>query len=346
MADLDYYGADYGVEEPSRLMEAARNFGFVNWAGAVTSIGLTGAMAFWAVDLAFRDVSGVPVVRAVEGPMRVAPENPGGTVAPFQGLALSDITSGGAAAPAPDQIVLAPPPVALDAPALGERREIAEQAVAEAQPEANAAEAEVETVAFQHAGIVAETLALIEAESADGTLVEASASAADDAPAVEEEPEISVAAALPSAVPGVARSARPSQRPAGLRKALAAPAKLPTEAPAARVGVEVASLAPMERTDPVAGARDVDPATVVPGTRVVQLGAFDSEAVARSEWDRLEGRFRDYMAGKKRMIQKARSGGRDFWRLRVVGFADASDARRFCSELLAKDAACIPVTVR
>lgn len=356
MADLDYYGADYGVEEPSRLLEAARNFGMVNWAGALTSIGLTGAMAFWAVDLTFRDVSAVPVIRAIEGPMRVAPDDPGGTVAPFQGLALSDITSGGAAAPAPDQIVLAPPAVTLDAPALAERKASALASDKAAAPAAGPAPgaareaapvATIQTASFEGQGIVAQTLALIEEEER----AKAAAPVPVAKPAVATEvdtaaPLVAAAAAMPAAIPGIARSARPSRRPAGLRKALAVPAKLPTEAPAAPAGVEVASLAPVERVEAAAGARDVDPATIAPGTRVVQLGAFDSEAVARSEWDRLEGRFRDYMVGKKRMIQKARSGGRDFWRLRVVGFEDASDARRFCAEFLAKDAACIPVTVR
>jgi hypothetical protein len=95
-----------------------------------------------------------------------------------------------------------------------------------------------------------------------------------------------------------------------------------------------------------AGFRDIDPAVVPAGTRVVQLGAFDNEAQARSEWDRLQARFGSYMSGKDRMIQKARSGGRDFWRLRAVGFSDGSDARRFCSALLARDAACMPVTIR
>jgi hypothetical protein len=78
----------------------------------------------------------------------------------------------------------------------------------------------------------------------------------------------------------------------------------------------------------------------------VQLGAFDSEAVARSEWDRLQSRFSDFLGDRQRLIQQARSGGRDFWRLRVAGFEDGDDARRFCAALQARDAACIPVTVR
>ncbi len=46
------------------------------------------------------------------------------------------------------------------------------------------------------------------------------------------------------------------------------------------------------------------------------------------------------------MIQKAESGGRTFYRLRAMGFADLSDARRFCSALVAGNADCIPVTTR
>jgi hypothetical protein len=85
---------------------------------------------------------------------------------------------------------------------------------------------------------------------------------------------------------------------------------------------------------------------VAVGSRLVQLGAFDSEDQALSEWDRLYGSFGDYLEGKQRLIQKATSGGRDFYRLRVVGFDDGSDAQRFCSAFLARKSACIPVTAK
>ncbi len=168
-------------------------------------------------------------------------------------------------------------------------------------------------------------------------------------PAVTIAPSEPVAVLVSAKASGLSQSSRPRQRPAGQRPAALrnGPATVPTEAPAQSEGTRVASIeTSVPAPAPVVSSRDVDPSTVAPGTRVVQLGAFGSESVARSEWDRLEGRFRAYMVGKGRMIQKANSGGRDFWRLRVVGFDDSSDARRFCAELLAKDAACIPVTVR
>jgi len=98
----------------------------------------------------------------------------------------------------------------------------------------------------------------------------------------------------------------------------------------------------------VAGAtvRDVDPDTIPVGTRLAQLGAFASREIAIQEWERLAGRFDEYLAGKDRVIQKAESGGRTFYRLRAMGFADLSDARRFCSALVAERAECIPVVVR
>lgn len=82
------------------------------------------------------------------------------------------------------------------------------------------------------------------------------------------------------------------------------------------------------------------------GTRLAQLGAYKSEAIAREEWARLEARFGDYLDGKNRVIQKATSGGRTFYRLRAMGFDDLAEARRFCSALVAERAECIPVVTR
>jgi hypothetical protein len=82
------------------------------------------------------------------------------------------------------------------------------------------------------------------------------------------------------------------------------------------------------------------------GTRLVQLGAFDTPEIARSQWDKLNGRFGAYLQGKSRIVQEASSGGRTFYRLRAHGFQDIADARRFCSALVAENADCIPVVTR
>ena len=47
--------------------------GMINGFGAVLSLALVGAIIVWAYQLAVRDVTGIPVIRAMDGPMRVQP---------------------------------------------------------------------------------------------------------------------------------------------------------------------------------------------------------------------------------------------------------------------------------
>ena len=82
------------------------------------------------------------------------------------------------------------------------------------------------------------------------------------------------------------------------------------------------------------------------GSRLAQLGAFDSDEVARKEWIRLSGKFSEFMEGKQRVIQKAQSGGHTFYRLRAMGFADLAAARSFCAAFVAENAECIPVVAK
>jgi hypothetical protein len=291
MADIEF---DEFEAEPQPRAGGFQNI--INWAGALTSVSLVLGLAFWGYQLTMRDVTGVPVVRALEGPMRVAPENPGGLPAEHQGLAVNAVAAAGEAEAPAERLVLAPRPVALtdeDLPAAAEPRLApAEAAVVEAQeaPE----EAEIDPI---HAALV------MAVEGAD---------AEDAAP----EPEL-----LPAAVPGVTRSPRP----------LARPADMPATRPAATVTPAEIEIAATE---------------VAPGTNLVQLGAYDTAEVARAEWQRLSGRFSTLLEGKQRLVQAAQSGGRTFYRLRAVGFADISDARRFCAALTAEKAGCIPVVSR
>jgi hypothetical protein len=88
---------------------------------------------------------------------------------------------------------------------------------------------------------------------------------------------------------------------------------------------------------------EIDATSIPAGTRLVQLGAYGSADVARTEWAGVMAEFGDYMVGKDRVVQEAQSGGRTFWRLRAMGFDDLADARRFCSVLVAEGANCIPV---
>ena len=46
--------------------------------GAALSVGLVVGTVVWGVNMMARDVSGVPVIQASKGPMRIQPEDPGG----------------------------------------------------------------------------------------------------------------------------------------------------------------------------------------------------------------------------------------------------------------------------
>ena len=85
-----------------------------NWSAAVVSVSLVIGVAIWGFELVMRDVSGVPVVRAIEGPAREAPDDPGGTQAAYQGLAVNAVAADGEAEALPERIALAPEPLALD----------------------------------------------------------------------------------------------------------------------------------------------------------------------------------------------------------------------------------------
>lgn len=298
----------------------------LNLSGAAVSLALVVGVGIWGYKLVTRDVSGVPVVRAAEGPMRVQPEDPGGAPAENQGLAVNKVAALGTAEKPADRLVLAPKPIDLtvaDDPSSSVaaiETEVGQEDTAEAaESPAEGGNMSVEALVNQLM-LDAKPLG---AESAEAT-VQAVALKQEDvtAPAplaVSEETEAAVA----RVAGGIGRSLRPRPRPANAAQlvALKAPAS-PTRA------LEVAA--------------DSLPA----GTRLAQLGAFESEEIARKEWDRLSGRFGDFLGDKQRVIQKAESGGRTFYRLRAHGFGDINDARRFCSALLAEKAECIPVTTK
>ncbi len=307
---------------------APGGFGTVlGYAGAALSVALIVGLGVWGYKLAVRDVTGIPVVRALEGPMRVQPDDPGGQSAAHQGFAVNDVQSEGQAAAPADRLVLAPAPedladedmtseVATRA-ATAPGSELPLHEASAVLPDADPAPVDAVAAALAIAEQIAADAEGLSGDAPDETVAASLSAAADAMPA---EPEFKI---IPASVPGVTQSPRPSGRPADLTTRVAAAPIAPAE-----IAIEVA------------------PEQVAAGTRLVQLGAFDSADVARDEWNRLTARFEEYFTGKSRVVQKAQSGGKTFYRLRAVGFEDLADARRFCSVLMASKAACIPVVNR
>jgi hypothetical protein len=78
------------------------------WFGALLSFALIWLAASWAYDLWHRDISGVPVVAALEGPPRIRPQDPGGMTIEHQGFAVNRIAEESPVETLPERLVLAP----------------------------------------------------------------------------------------------------------------------------------------------------------------------------------------------------------------------------------------------
>ena len=328
MADADYdFGGGFSHDEASPrrgvrdIQAAAKVQRTVNIAGALTSLALVVGLGIWGYKLAVRDVNGVPVIQAMEGPMRIAPADPGGEIADHQGLAVNDVAEAGVATPTPDKLILAPRPMELAA-------EDSSGLIGPMQPGLTEASAPTAILTPDP------DLALAAApptESADPTEVAIDAALAEalgEVPDVAEGDPVALSATDPAApmieepAPegAILVSVRPKARP-GSRAEVAAPAEMAT----------------------LPAANEIDPATITAGTRLVQFGTFDTADEARAAWALLQGRFGELMTEKAMVVQPAESGGRTFYRLRAHGFDGEDDARRFCSVFVAQEATCIPV---
>lgn len=290
----DVYYDDYAEGDSPKGLRRWVSF-YVKWGGAVLSLAVLVLIIVWAYRLGVRDAREVPVIRAMEGPVRVQPEDPGGTQVANQGLEVNEILAGSAARP-PSETQRAPATLRLqpeDTPAVAEPDE-SETAALEVAPEADASA----------------SVAMASPEEAQ-----------EDGAGLAEVPEDGGAVAV----------LRPRSRPATLLQ------PQPAEADSAPAEIREAA---------ASSGSSVDPDTLPAGTRLVQLGAFDSPELAELQWVRLVGGHSDLLGSKQYYVQRAESNGRIFYRLRVLGFEDRNAQRAICEALRARSVDCIPVTVR
>lgn len=281
-----------------------RNFSVgsvLHWVGSGVSLMLLAGGVYWAVNIASRDVTKIPVVSAQLSPMREAPENPGGKATENQGLNVTQVAAM-ENPPVAETIVLAP---------------VAQPLTEEDLPEAER---------LQMANVVATPAPDGETELAVDVNALADAIVAGEKPLSDIKP-------LPVRVEG-----------ANIEQAL-------------RMALDVdetpSGLSPPRTTiRPKLRPRATQAAAVVPtkpaiaaGSVLVQFGAYDSAAVAEQEWTRISAKLANFLGTQTRVIQKAQSGGRTFYRLRAAGFGDVAEARRFCSAVSEK-AECYPVIVK
>ena len=303
------------VKETAREGEGKQsNFNFnvaFYWVGAALSLSLlTGAIG-WSYQLIVRDINQIPIVRAQLGPLRVAPDDPGGLTAANQGLSVTQLAVNERPLLS-DEIFLAPAAEVLS-----------EENVALQISEENSSITNKEK--FDTLEVSTENsldLKILPEQNATGLASnnEAVLSTAAFSPKkLEIENAVSLALSLTNEVDSSFNSLRPKIRPVVLNQ-------IQTDNIAQSVANELVVTLPV-------------------GSAVVQLGAFESKSLAQIEWQRLEALLGSVLTSKNMVIQKAESGGKVFYRLRAFGFDDLSDARQFCSAVNDK-VACIPVVTR
>ena len=277
------------------------------WIGAVLSLSLLAGAIGWSYKLVVRDINQIPIVRAQLGPLRVAPDNPGGLTAANQGLSVTQLAVNEKPLLS-DEINLAPAAEILN-----------EETSASLLREVDKLNQIDETYEIKE--INAENT--ISLDGSSGAMKGETASKTESLVAqvafsqkkVEIENAVSLALSITSEFDPSLTSLRPKTRPRSVQQNREL----------------IVSKKPMSKL-PI-------------GSAIVQLGAFDSKSLAESEWRRFEKLLGSILAPKKMIIQKAESGGKIFYRLRASGFNDISDARQFCTAISDK-VACIPVVTR
>ncbi|MEM9010818.1 MAG: SPOR domain-containing protein [Pseudomonadota bacterium] len=294
------------------------------WIGALVSLTLVLGLIVWAYRLGQRDASEVPVIKAMAGAARIAPEDPGGLQAAHQGLAVNEVVATRRVAEPAEDVTLAPPAETVA------EEDLPVAALTEPETPVPPIEAEVATPAPEEAPT--------------------EESAAED-PAPDGEAEIAAVIAEALASDAVPEAAEPRTPVPPLDADVSRMALAFTEPPLRRPSSLDTARTPTTEEDRAAAGQDpargpnaeVESTSITAGTDLIQLGAFDTPETARSEWDRIVGNHDAILGSKRRLVEQTTQGGRVFYRLRAVGFADLDEARAACAALSARGQPCNPV---
>lgn len=196
----------------------------VGWLGAITSVALIGGLGFWAYDLATRDSRGVPIVRALEGPARVAPEAPGGFEAAHQGFSVNNIATDAPEEPLSERIVLAPEATGVAAEDQPVAKPVVVNTTSAPKPEVKPAASEPATLRSAVSSVLGEVLGDTTPEPVEATPA-ATAPSGTASPRPQRRPSLEIVTrADPGVVLGraldraaVAESLDPTLIPAGTR---------------------------------------------------------------------------------------------------------------------------------
>ena len=283
--------------------------------GAVISLNLILWAGYWTYNIISRDINGIPIVAAQPGPLRVAPDTPGGIEAENIELAVTKIASQ-ELPPNPKAVELAPGTEKLTPDDLTIFQAIRQKKIIDRQAALNNQ---------IHLGVIEPNLSKeISLEPVNTVTNTANYSI------TENQSEL-VAAALALAL-------KPSAD--NLIANAVAQNKFKQIKPRLRPGSLLE--ASVSTTETV-----IRPAlaSVETGLAVVQFGTFATETVAFEEWDRLSKNLSVILDGRPKYVERIKRNGNEIYRLRLGGFVNIDDASRFCSAVISQEN-CVPVIAK
>ena len=283
--------------------------------GAVISLNLILWAGYWTYNIISRDINGIPIVAAQPGPLRVAPDTPGGIEAENIELAVTKIASQ-ELPPNPKAVELAPSTEKLTPDDLTIFQAIRQKKIIDRQAALNNQ---------IHLGVIEPNLSKeISLEPVNTVTNTANYSI------TENQSEL-VAAALALAL-------KPSAD--NLIANAVAQNKFKQIKPRLRPGSLLE--ASVSTTETV-----IRPAlaSVETGLAVVQFGTFATETVAFEEWDRLSKNLSVILDGRPKYVERIKRNGNEIYRLRLGGFVNIDDASRFCSAVISQEN-CVPVIAK
>lgn len=323
------YDPEYG--EPGAEDEEKKPRNRLWLAGAiVAAVAVIGGIGAFALSIGGGDSGEAPVlVRADESPIKVKPENPGGTVIPNQDNKVYDMVAKGGKPTAPTQEKLVsetekPVDVAARAPGAGEQAAVkSEDRVAPAANDDAASSEETPAVAPRKV----RTMVV----RPDGTLV----------PREDPAPVQQVAATEPQDPAPQAVSA-----PGTDQTSAVTPAAKPQQSANTPTAAPVAPQRPAEQPVNIVGevkpgqVAALDPNAAAAGTWAVQIASQPSAEAAQSTYQDLARRYASVLQGRSVNIVKAEVAGKGtFYRVRVASQSRA-EAISLCESYKAAGGNC------
>ena len=283
--------------------------------GAVISLNLILWAGYWTYNIISRDINGIPIVAAQPGPLRVAPDTPGGIEAENIELAVTKIASQ-ELPPNPKAVELAPSPEKLTPDDLTIFQAIKQKKIIDRQAALNNQ---------IHLGVIEPNLSKEISFEPVNTVTNAA-----NYSITENQSEL-VAAALALALKPSADNLIGNAVAQNKFKQIK-----PRPRPNSLLEVSVSTTETVIR--PAL-------ASVETGLAVVQFGTFATETVAFEEWDRLSKNLSVILDGRPKYVERIKRNGNEIYRLRLGGFVNIDDASRFCSAVISQEN-CVPVIAK